>query len=87
MTPEEKFAVRCSAVADELGLLFAGQLDAKVDASIAEMRRNLNREFVRLWPAVAPGDIAVGVDSIIAEIQKRRHEIEAAGETPRAMKN
>jgi hypothetical protein len=35
----------------------------------------------------APEDMAAGADCIVAEIQKRRREIEAAGETPRAMKN
>jgi hypothetical protein len=29
--------------------------------------------------------MAAGVDSIIAEIQKRRHEIESDGATPRAL--
>jgi hypothetical protein len=49
------------------------------------MRRNLNAEFCALFPKAAPETMAAGVDSIVAEIQKRRREIEAAGETPRVV--
>jgi hypothetical protein len=45
------------------------------------MRKNLNVEFLKLFPAES-ATLAAGVDSIIVNIQKRRREIEAAGEPP-----
>ena len=75
MTPGEKFAARCEAVAVQLGLMFAGQPDARIAASLDQMRQNLNAEFIQLWPLIAPDDLAAGVDSIIRRIQNRRREI------------
>jgi hypothetical protein len=86
MTPAE-WEARIMPVVDELGLLFAHEPDEKVAASLEQMRKNLNAEFLRVFPRAPPETMAAGVDSILAEIQKRRREIEAAGETPRAMKN
>jgi len=43
------------------------------------MRQNLNIEFCALFPHADSDAMAAGVDSIIAEIQKRRREIEAGG--------
>jgi hypothetical protein len=82
MTEAELLANRWMAVADELGLLFAHQSDEKVDASLARMRRNLNAKFCALFPSAPPEIMLAGVDCILAEIQKRRREIEAAGEMP-----
>jgi hypothetical protein len=82
MTPAE--LARCwIAAADEVALAFAHEPHAKVDAELARMRRNLNAKFCALFPMAAPETMAAGVDSILAEIQKRRRAIEAAGETPR----
>jgi hypothetical protein len=75
------------AVADELGLLFAHTPDEKVDASLEQMRRNLIEKFCALFPSADQQTLAAGVDSIIVNIRERKREIEAAGETPRAMKN
>jgi hypothetical protein len=86
MTPAE-WEARIMPVVDELGLLFAHAPDEKVAASLEQMRKNLNVEFCALFPSAPPETLAAGVDSILAEIQKRRREIEAAGEMPRAMKN
>jgi hypothetical protein len=68
--------------ADDVALAFAHEPDAKADAALARMRRNLNAEFLRVFPSAPPATLAAGVDCIVAEIQKRRREIEAAGETP-----
>jgi hypothetical protein len=84
---EAELVQRWIAAADEVALAFAYEPDAKVDTSLARMRRNLNAEFLRVFPRAPPETMAAGVDCIVAEIQKRRREIEAAGEMPRAMKN
>jgi hypothetical protein len=75
------------AAADEVALAFAHEPDGKVDAELARMRQNLIDKFLMLFPSAPPETMAAGVDCIVAEIQKRRRELEAAGETPRAMKN
>jgi hypothetical protein len=85
MTPAELLVNRWIAAADEVALAFAHEPDAKVDAELARMRRNLNAEFCALFPSAAPETMAAGVDCIVAEIQKRRREIEAAGVTPRVL--
>jgi hypothetical protein len=79
MTPAE-LSQQWSIMADELGLLFAHQPDEKVDASLARMRRNLTEKFLSLFPSAPPATMAAGVDCIVAEIQKRRREIEAGGQ-------
>jgi hypothetical protein len=71
--------------ADGLALLFAHEPDAKVDASLAQMRQNLNADFCALFPTAAPATMAAGVDSIITEILKRRREIESASAMPRVL--
>jgi hypothetical protein len=81
MTPAE-LAQQWMAAADEVALAFAYEPDAKVDAELARMRRNLIDKFCALFPSAPPETMAAGVDSILAEIQKRRREIEAAGEMP-----
>jgi len=81
MTPAQ-WEARVLAVVDDLGLFLAGEPVAKVDASLARMRQNLNAEFCTLFPRAAPETMAAGVDCIIVEIQKRRREIEAAGAVP-----
>jgi hypothetical protein len=78
MTPAE-WEARIMPVVDELGLFLANEPDAKVDAALARMRRNLNAELPRVFPGAPPETMAAGVDCIIAGIQKRRREIEAAG--------
>jgi hypothetical protein len=76
MTTEAELVQRWLAAADELGLLFAHEPDEKVDAELARMRQRLIAEFVALFPNADPTTMAAGVDSILAEIQKRRREIE-----------
>jgi hypothetical protein len=80
MTPAE-WESRIMAVVDDLGLFLASEPDAKVDASLARLHRNLNAEFLKVFPGAPPETMAAGVDCIIAEIQKRRHAIEAEGAT------
>jgi hypothetical protein len=84
---EAELVQRWMAAADKLGLLFAHGSDEKVDRALEQLRKNLNVEFCALFPSAERETLAAGVDSIVAEIQKRRREIKAAGETPRAMKN
>lgn len=84
MTPAE-WESRVMAVVDDLGLFLATEPAAKVDAALARMRQNLNADLCALFRNAAPETMAAGVDSIIAEIQKRRHEIESDGATPRAL--
>jgi hypothetical protein len=84
MTPLE-WEARIMAVVDDLGLLLAAEPAEKVEASLERMRQNLNVEFCALFPKAAPETMAAGVDCIIAEIQKRRHELEAVGATPRVL--
>jgi len=74
---EAELSERWMAAANELALVFAHEPDIKVDASLERMRQNLNVEFCELFPSADPDTMAAGVDSIIAEIQKRRREIEA----------
>ena len=75
MTPAESEA-RVMAVVDDLGLFLASEPDAKVDASLARMRENLNADFLKLFPHADPATMAAGVDSIIRSIQDRKREIE-----------
>jgi len=86
MTEAELMATWIAA-ADNVALALAHEPDASVDAELARMRRNLNAEFCALFPSVPPETMAAGVDCIVAEIQKRRREIEASGETPPAVVN
>jgi hypothetical protein len=79
---EAELVQRWIAAADQLGLLFAHEPDDRVAASLEQMRKNLIAEFFMLFPSAPPETMAAGVDCIVAEIQKRRREIEAAGETP-----
>jgi hypothetical protein len=79
---EAELVQRWIAAADDVALAFAHEPDAKVDASLARMRQNLNAEFLRVFPRAQPETMAAGVDCIVAEIQKRRREIEAAGSIP-----
>jgi hypothetical protein len=74
---EDELLQRWIAAADEVALAFAHEPDGKVDAELARMRQNLNAKFCALFPRAAPETMAAGVDSIIAETQKRRREIEA----------
>jgi hypothetical protein len=54
-------------------------LDEKVAASLERMRKNLIDKFCALFPSADQQTMAAGVDCIVAEIQKRRRAIEAAG--------
>jgi hypothetical protein len=82
---EAELVQRWIAAADDVALAFAHEPDGKVDVALARMRQRLIAEFVALFPSADQQTLAAGVDSIIAEIQKRRREIEAAGATPRAL--
>jgi hypothetical protein len=79
---EAELVQRWIAAADEVALAFAYEPDGKVDAELARMRRNLIDKFCALFPSAPREILGAGVDSILAEIQKRRREIEATGETP-----
>jgi hypothetical protein len=70
------------AAADEVALVFAYEPDAKVDAELAQMRRNLIDKFCVLFPSAPPATMAAGIDTILGSIQHRRREIEAAGAMP-----
>jgi hypothetical protein len=74
---EAELMERWKAAADEIALFFAHEPDAKVDESLARMRQNLNVEFCALFPNADPETMTAGVDCIIAEIQKRRRELES----------
>jgi hypothetical protein len=87
MTEAELLVRRWIAAADEVALVFAHEPDAKVDAELARMRQNLNAKFCALFPMAAPETMAAGVDCIVAEIQKRRREIEGGGATPPGVLN
>jgi hypothetical protein len=76
---EAELVQRWLAAADDVALAFAHEPDAKVAASLEQMRKNLNAEFLRVFPNADAETMAAGVDCIVAEIQKRRREIEAAG--------
>jgi hypothetical protein len=82
---EAELVERWTAAANDLALAFAYEPDAKVDASLERMRNNLNAEFLRVFPNAEPETMAAGVDCIVAEIQKRRREIEAGGAVPAQM--
>jgi hypothetical protein len=77
---ETELVQRWIAAAADVALAFAHEPDAKVDASLARMRRNLIDKFCALFPSAEPETMAAGVDCIVADIQKRRREIEAAGD-------
>jgi hypothetical protein len=85
MTKSE-LAKRWTAAAAEVAFAFAHEPDEKVDAELERMRKNLNAEFVRVFPNADPETMTAGVDSIIAEIQKRRREIES-GAVPTGVLN
>ena len=71
---EAELMERWNAAANELALAFAHEPDANVETSLERMRKNLNAEFLRVFPTANPEIMAAGVDCIVAEIQKRRHE-------------
>jgi len=75
MTPAE-WEARIMKVVDDLGLFLASEPDAKVDTSLARMRRNLNAEFLRVFPRAPPETMLAGVDCIIRSIQDRKREVE-----------
>jgi hypothetical protein len=75
MTPAE-WQARVMAVVDDLGLFLASEPAAKVDASLARMRRNLNTDFLALFPSAEPETMAAGIDCIIKSIAARKCEIE-----------
>jgi hypothetical protein len=77
MMTEAELVERWIAAANELALVFAHEPDIKVDASLERMRQNLNVEFCAIFPNADPETMTAGVDCIIAEILKRRREIEA----------
>jgi hypothetical protein len=70
---------RWMAAADDVALALAGEADGSVDASLAQMRQRIIDQFLMLFPSAQLETITAGVDSIIAEIQKRRREIERGG--------
>jgi hypothetical protein len=76
---EAELVERWTAAANELALAFAYEPDANVEASLERMRKNLNDEFLRVFPHADPPTMAAGVDCIVVAIQKRRHELEAGG--------
>jgi hypothetical protein len=76
---EAELVQRWIAAADEVALLFAHEPHAKVDAELAQMRRNLIDKFCVLFPSAPPEIMAAGVDCIIRSIQDRKCEIERAG--------
>ncbi len=84
MTPGE-WEARIMTAVDDFGLFLASEPDEKVDASLERMRTNLNAEFLRAFPNADPESMAAGMDSIVVAIQKRRHELEANGATPRIL--
>jgi hypothetical protein len=85
MTPaEEKFVERVTAAIEDLGLLYANEPDDRVATSLEQVRANLKAEYANLFPSI-PGTTSAMVDCIVAEIQKRRREIEAAGASRRQM--
>jgi hypothetical protein len=81
---EAELVQRWIAAADEVALAFAHEPDGKVDAELARMRQRIIDQFLMLFPSAQLEIITAGVDSIVAEIQKRRREIEA-GAMPRAL--
>ena len=83
---EAELVERWIAAAAEVALAFAYEPDANVEASLERMRKNLNVEFLRIFPNGDPETMTAGVDSIIAEIQKRRREIES-GAVPTGVLN
>jgi hypothetical protein len=84
MTPAE-WEARILAVVDDLGLFLASEPEERVDASLERMRKNLNAEFMRVFPGADAETLAAGVDCVVLEIQKRRREIEADGATSRVV--
>ena len=82
---EAELVARWIAAADDVALAFAHEPDGKVDAELARMRQRIIDQFLVLFPSAPPETMAAGVDCIIAEIQKRRRELEAAGRTPPAL--
>jgi hypothetical protein len=74
---EAELVERWIAATAEVALAFAYEPDEKVEASLERMRKNLNDEFLRIFPNADRETMAAGVDCIIAEILKRRREIEA----------
>jgi hypothetical protein len=76
MTEAELLLQRWIAAVDEVALAFAYEPDDRVAVKLEQMRRNLNAKFCALFPSADQQTMAAGVDSILAEIQKRRREIE-----------
>jgi hypothetical protein len=82
---EAELVQRWIAATAELALVFAHEPDQKVEASLERMRKNLNAEFLRVFPNADPETLEAGVDSIVVAIQKRRREIEAGGAPQRGL--
>jgi hypothetical protein len=73
---EAELVQRWIAATADVALAFAYEPDEKVEASLERIRKNLNAEFLRVFPTANPEIMAAGVDCIIAGIQKRRRDIE-----------
>jgi hypothetical protein len=74
MTPEEFTETTWETVLD-LGLFLANEPEDRVQATLAQMRENLNDQLAEVFPLVAEPIVEV----LIKGIQDRRHEIERCG--------
>jgi hypothetical protein len=84
MTTPVEFAERCEAAAADLALALAHEPDDRVAASLEQTRANLEAKLSKVFEVA---DAAAVAKMFVAAVVARRREIEAAGETPRAMKN
>jgi hypothetical protein len=74
MTPEEEFITTSWETILDLGLFLANEPDDLVQATLDQMRTNLNEQLSEVFPLVGPPI----VDVILKGILDRRHAIEAA---------
>jgi hypothetical protein len=71
-------AKRCAASASDLALLYAGQPDAKVASSLAEVRANLEAKLAKVRFG-ADVDVGALVERFVASILDQKAAIERGG--------
>jgi hypothetical protein len=77
-----EFVRRLRDQATNLALFFVGEPEEKMLAALEQTRRNLEAEIATILGA---DQAAVIADGFVGAVVGHRRELEAAGETPRAL--
>ena len=81
MTPDD-FEARLRETVEQMALLFAFSPDDKMKEAIDSFAARILTQWTEVFPNAEPAILQQGVEVIVIEIFKRKHEIEAAGMPP-----